>query len=157
LGDVNWAIEVGIFAEYWATDWFRTRVELRRGFIGQNGYIADLSSDFVAPLGNQWSVSGGPRLRLATAAALQPYFGVDATQSVASGLPIFTPKTGLESVGAGGQVKYQWNSKWASRIYVEYQRLVGDAGDSPIVTQRGSPNQVTAGVGLSYSFDFKLH
>jgi len=156
LGDVDWALEVGFFAEYWATGWFRTRAEVRRGFNGHEGFVADLSADFIAPLGDKWSLSGGPRMSLATASALQPYFGVDVLQSAASGLPVFDTKGGLKSVGVGGQLKYQWTQEWASRVYVEYERLVGDAGASPIVTERGSSNQTTVGVGLTYSFNYKI-
>jgi MipA family protein len=40
--------------------------------------------------------------------------------------------------------------------YVEYERLLGDAAKSPLVTLRGSPNQTTVGIGASYAFDFKI-
>jgi outer membrane protein len=37
--------------------------------------------------------------------------------------------------------------------YARYERLVGDAADSPIIRSSfGSRDQVSAGVGLSYSF-----
>jgi len=151
LGDVDWALEAGFFAEYWFADWFRTRAEVRRGFNGHEGFVGDLFADFIAPLGEKWSVSGGPRLSLADTDALRPYFGIDAVQSAASGLSAFDPKGGLKSVGVGGQVQYQFNKHWASRAYLEYERLLGDAATSPLVTERGAPNQVTFGVGLSYS------
>jgi len=32
------------------------------------------------------------------------------------------------------------------------QRLTGGAGDSPIVTQRGTRNQITYGAGLAYAW-----
>ena len=40
--------------------------------------------------------------------------------------------------------------------YVEYNRLLGDAAASPLVTLRGSPNQMNVGAGASYSFDVRL-
>jgi len=156
LGDVDWALEAGFFAEYWFAGWFRTRAEVRRGFNGHEGLVGDLSADFIAPLGEKWSVSGGPRLSLADADALRPYFGIDAVQSAASGLSAFDPKGGLKSVGVGSQVQYQFDKHWTSRAYVEYERLLGDAAASPLVTERGSPNQVIFGAGLSYSFDYSL-
>jgi outer membrane protein len=42
------------------------------------------------------------------------------------------------------------------RAYVEYEKLLGDAADSPLVRLRGSSNQTTFGVGASYSFDFRI-
>jgi outer membrane protein len=40
--------------------------------------------------------------------------------------------------------------------YIEYDRLLGDAAKSPIVTARGSANQTTVGIGASYSFDVRI-
>jgi hypothetical protein len=42
---------------------------------------------------------------------------------------------------------------WKARTFIEYERLTGSAADSPLVTQRGSPNQLTYGVGATYSFN----
>jgi outer membrane protein len=156
LGDVDWALEVGLFAEYWPTDWFRGRVEVRRGFHGHEGIVADVSADFVVSVMQAWTLSGGPRVTLADTKATAPYFGINADQSAASGLPMFDAKGGLYSVGAGLQARYQWTSQWAVRSYVEYSRLMEDAAKSPLVTERGSPNQVTFGLGVTYSFDIKL-
>jgi outer membrane scaffolding protein for murein synthesis (MipA/OmpV family) len=35
---------------------------------------------------------------------------------------------------------------------IYYQRISGDAAGSPIVTQRGTRNQLTYGVGIAYAF-----
>jgi outer membrane protein len=40
--------------------------------------------------------------------------------------------------------------------YAQYQRLIGDARRSPIILQLGSPNQFSAGIGLSHTFTIKL-
>jgi outer membrane protein len=37
-------------------------------------------------------------------------------------------------------------------VFGEYERLTGSAADSPLVTVRGSPDQLTFGVGATYSF-----
>jgi len=34
--------------------------------------------------------------------------------------------------------------------------LLGDTASSPLVTDRGSPDQVTFSLGVSYLFDIKL-
>ena len=58
----------------------------------------------------------------------------------------------LVSTGAVVSVTYQWTPQFATMAYGEYARLLGDAADCPIVTQRGSPDQFTAGIGAKYSF-----
>lgn len=153
LGDVKWALEAGAFAEYWLTPWLRARAELRQGFGGHHGVVSDLTADVVVPVTPQWTLSGGPRMTLATAAATAPYFSITAAQSAASGLPVYDAGGGLHSFGAGAQARYQWSPQWAAYTFVEYERLAGDAGNSPLVTERGSRDQIQVGIGATYSFD----
>ena len=47
---------------------------------------------------------------------------------------------------------YDITKNWVIGVTAIYRRLTGDAGDSPIVESRGSKDQFTAGVGLSYQF-----
>ena len=155
LGDVPWAVELGGFAEYWFVPWLRSRAEVRQGVTGHHGLVADLFVDAVVPVTPQLTLSGGPRMTLATAAANSPYFSIDAIQSAASGLPIYSAGGGLKSVGAGAQARYFWTPQWATHVYVEYERLTDGAANSPLVTQRGSPDQFTFGFGVTRSFDIK--
>ena len=121
--------EVGGFFDYWPTRWLRARVELRQGIGGHHGVVSDETVDVVVPVSPQWTLSGGPRLTVATADANRPYFGIDAAQSAASGLPVFDVGGGVRSFGAGTQARYQWNAQWASHAFVEYTRLTGDVGE----------------------------
>jgi MipA family protein len=156
LGDVKAAVELGGFVEYYPVDWFRTRVELRQGVVGPNGTVADVSADFIVPVIQRLTISAGPRFTWESTQATSPYFGIDAVQAMASGLPVFNAKGGAHSYGAGAQVSYRINPQWEVHSYVEYQRLLGDAAASPLVTLRGSPNQTTIGMGASYAFDVKI-
>ena len=47
---------------------------------------------------------------------------------------------------------YQISPSWYAGAMVYYQRLMDDAANSPIVTQRGTRNQITYGVGIAYAF-----
>jgi MipA family protein len=156
LGDINTAIELGGFVEYFPVDWFRTRVETRQGFGGHHGVVADFSADVIMPVLVGFTVSAGPRFTWESTKATSPYFSVDAAQAMATGLPVFNAKGGAHSAGAGAQVSYRFNPQWEVHSYVEYERLLGDAAASPIVAVRGSANQTTVGMGASYSFDVKI-
>lgn len=155
LGNVPWAVEAGAFAEYWWVPWLRTRAEVRQGFNGHHGLVADVFMDAVVPVNPQLTMSGGARVTFATTAATSPYFSIDAVQSAASGLPVFAAEGGVRSVGAGAQARYFWTPQWATHAFVEYERLSDDAASSPLVTQRGSANQLTMGLGATHSFDIK--
>jgi outer membrane protein len=156
LGDVKATVEVGGFVEYFPVDWFRTRVETRQGLGGQQGVVADFSADFIVPLLQRFTISAGPRFTYESTKATSPYFGIDAVQAMATGLPAFDAQGGAHSAGAGAQLTYRFNPQWEVRTSVEYERLLGDAAKSPLVALRGSANQTTFTVGASYSFDFKI-
>jgi MipA family protein len=156
LGDVKATVELGGFVEYFPVDWFRTRIETRQGLGGHKGVVADFSADFIVPVLQRFTISAGPRFTWESTKATSPYFGIDAVQAMATGLPVFNAKGGAHSVGVGGQVSYRINPQWEVRSYIEYDRLLGDAAKSPLVAMRGSVNQTTVGIGASYSFDFKI-
>jgi outer membrane protein len=155
LGNVDWAVELGGFVEYWPVQWMRLRSELRQGIGGHHGVVSDLAMDFVARATPSLTLSAGPRATFASASALQPYFGVSAAQALNSGLPVYDVKGGVHSVGAGTQARYQWSPQWATHVFAEYDRLRGDAANSPIVTQRGSAEKWTFGAGATYEFDMR--
>jgi outer membrane protein len=153
LGDVGWAYEVGVFADYYWGPWLRTRAEVRQGWGGHDGLMADLMADVIAQVSQQLTLSAGPRITFASTAATSPYYSVNAIQSAASGLPIYSAKGGVRSVGAGAQARYFWTPQWATHAFVEYERLTGDAKNSPVVALRGSPDQWTFGAGVTYAFN----
>ena len=155
LGNVGTAVEVGGFVDYWVAGWLRARVEVRQGFGGHHGVVSDQTLDVVLPIGPQWTLSGGPRMTLATANANDPYFSVNPLQSANSGLPVYNAGGGVRSLGLGTQARYEWNPQWATHAYLEYQRLTDGVGNSPLVTQRGSIHQGMFGVGATYSFDMR--
>jgi outer membrane protein len=153
LGDISWAVEVGGFAEYWVTPWLRTRAELRQGFNGHHGLIGDLNADVVYKLTPQLTLSAGPRSTFESATTTQTYYGINTQQALLSGLPQYSAGGGLRSVGAGAMARYELTDRWATHAFVEYERLTGSAANSPLVTLRGSRNQLTTGIGVSYAFD----
>lgn len=156
LNDVKAAVEVGGFVEYFPVDWLRTRAETRQGFGGHSGVAVDFSADVIIPVLQRFTISAGPRFSWKSQKAISPYFDVGAIESIASGLPVYTAASGAYSAGAGLQVTYRLDPKWELRGYVEYERLLGDVANSPLVALRGSANQTTVGVGISYAFDFKI-
>jgi MipA family protein len=153
LRDVDWAIELGGFAEYYAMDWLRLRAELRRGFNGHEGIVADFAADVIVPINDRMTFAAGPRYRVTDAKYAETYFSVSNIEALASGLPVYDAKGGSGSVGVGAQLRYKLDPQWEVRGYVEYDKLLGSIADSPLVQLRGSTNQVTYGLGVAYSFD----
>jgi MipA family protein len=153
LGNVGATLQLGGYADYWAVPWLRMRVEGMQGFGAATGLTANFMMDAVVPLSPALTLSGGPRARVDTATAENPYFSVNQAQSIASGLPTYNAGGGWQAVGAGTQVKYRINPTWATYSFVEYDKLVGSTAASPIVSGLGgSINQWSFGLGLTYSF-----
>ncbi|MDE1974248.1 MAG: MipA/OmpV family protein [Hyphomicrobiales bacterium] len=151
LNNVDWAVQLGGYAQYWPVPWLRVRAEARQGIGGETGQSGDVYVDAVVPVG-QFRVSGGPRLSLQSAAATSPYFSITPAQAATAGLPAYNAGGGVYSYGAGGQLEYFFNERWQVHGIFEYERLDGSAANSPLVTMRGSPNQYTFGVGGTYTF-----
>ena len=157
LGNVNTTVQAGGFAEYWPIDWLRLRGELRQGFGGAGGVTGDGFVDAVIPFG-QFRWSAGPRITVESAPAINPYFGITQAQAVGSTaaglppLPVYHASGGLYSYGVGTQLEEFFGNQWAAHGFVEFERLTDSAANSPLVTQRGSPDQWTFGLGATYSF-----
>lgn len=157
LGDVSATAEAGGYVQY-QSGGFSASAELRKGIGGHDGLIADLAARYITGLMGMTvgersvMVSVGPRATIVDDTYNQAYFGVTAAQSAASGLRQFNAKGGLLSFGAGAAVIVPVSSRLSASILGGYDRLTGDAGDSPLVRERGSRNQATVGLGLIYRF-----
>jgi outer membrane protein len=157
LGDVPSTAEAGGYVQYQAGS-FSAKAEVRKGIGGHHGVIADLGVRYTTrvmglEVGERPVVlSVGPRATIVDDTYNQAYFGVTATQSAASGLRQFNAKGGLLSYGAGAALIVPVSGRLSASLSGGYDRLSGDAAKSPLVAERGSRNQATVGLGLSYRF-----
>ncbi|HZC37957.1 MAG TPA: MipA/OmpV family protein [Sphingomicrobium sp.] len=155
VGSVPRTIEVGAFAQYEATDSFRVRAELLKGINGHNGVLGSIGADKIWRDGDRYVFSIGPRVLFSDARFQRAYFGVSAAASVASGLPTYRPGSGVYAVAVASGLSYQFQRRWGLFGFARYERLVGDAARSPIIRQLGSRNQLSAGIGLNYTFTIR--
>ena len=152
VGKVDTTFEAGAFAQYMPSDSMRLRADVRKGIGGHEGIVGGLSADMIWRDGDKYVFSVGPRLSFSNDKYQQAYFGVDTAASTASGLPVYRPGGGVHSAGLASGVSYQFNDRFGMFGYGRYERLLGDAADSPIVRELGSRNQLSGGLGLSYTF-----
>lgn len=156
VGDVGRAVEVGGFAQYYFGDNFRIRGELRQGLGGHDGLVGSVGADYVVRDADRYAFSIGPRLRFGGGDYMDAYYGVTPQVALLTGLPAYDPGGGVEAVGAVAGLNYPLGGPWGLFGYGRYDRLVGDAKDSPIVRQFGSPDQFSAGLGISYMFPLDI-
>ena len=149
MGDVELAGEAGGFLSYADGSWL-VRGELRQGFGGHSGLVADGRVDRVFRVRPDVILTAGPRLSWGSGDFAETYFGVDARQSSRSGYGVFTPRDyWFGGVAAGAT--WQVNNRWTAIAFGEVGRIFGDAADSPLV-DRGSATQGIVGLTIAYRF-----
>ncbi len=154
LGNVNGTVELGGFAKYRFEKYWSSKAELLQGVNSHNGLIAswDLNySNTFEYFGPPIIYSFGPDLTWANGQYNNTYWGIDQTQSINSGLAEYQLKNGLVSYGAHVFALMPLNKDLASSVFLSYERLSKDLANSPLISERGSRNQLTIGLGLNYS------
>jgi MipA family protein len=116
-----------------------------------DGLLATASAGYAALRGDRVSLSFDIQTTWASADYTRTYFGISATDALASGLDPYRPGAGIRDVGAGLSAGYRLNSRLGLVGRAGASYLVGDTADSPI-TDLGSRWQPLAGLALSYRF-----
>jgi outer membrane protein len=159
LPPIEGGFEAGVFA-----GWHVVRTEgipyrLRLGASLTTAVSGGAAGGHVTPYASLWLplsrsvfLGFGGGLTWSSDSFMQQRFGVSAEASAASGLPQY-------SAGAGVRQYYLWpallikmSRQWYAGLGAFWQRITGDGADSPIITQRGERDQITAGIGLGYSW-----
>lgn len=152
LDKVPTTFEAGVYAQFQPLETVRLRADLRKGIGGHDAIVGGISLDKIWRDGDNYVVSVGPRLSFSSSRYQQAFFGIAAAASLASGLPAYRPGGGIHAVGAASGLSYQFNPRFGLFGFARYERLVGDAAKSPVVREYGSKRQLSAGLGLSYTF-----
>ncbi len=151
VGEVDFTVEPGVFVNLNVSPNIRLRAEARKGVNGHEGFVGDVGADlFVRGPNTVFSI--GPRLRLADEDYMQAYFGVTPAAALATGLPTFAPEGGVRAYGAIASLTHEFNRTLGVYAYAGYDRLTGDAEDSPIVQAFGSRDQFSVGLALTFNF-----
>jgi outer membrane protein len=153
LPDVDFSLEVGGFVNYTVSDSFRLRAEARQGVTGHDGFIAVVGADFVIRDADEYLLSIGPRVTITDNSYQDAYYSVTPAQSAASGLSAYEASGGFQSVGVVVGYIQQLTDRWGVYSYAQYDRLVDDAANSPVVLTYGSRDQYSGGIALTYTFD----
>lgn len=155
IGKIPRTFEAGAFASYQITKSLYTRAEVLKGIGGHEGVLGTIGADYIWRDGDRYVVSIGPRVLFSDAKYQRAYFGVTPTAAAATGLPQYRPSGGMYGLALASGLSYQFDSRWGLFGYGRYERLIGDAAKSPIVRELGSRNQLSGGLGLSYTFTIK--
>lgn len=156
LDDVDATYEVGIGIGY---EWTSAEVfgEWRYAFGGAEGFLGEFGAKAIVRPMQNLELKAGPFATLASEDYTDTYFGITPEEAANTGfrLEAYDPEAGFKSVGVTGEARYEFRPDWFLNVEASYSRLIGDAGDSPIV-DAGSADQFTFGLGLSKRFSLDL-
>lgn len=159
LPSIGGGLEAGVFAgaHYVNADGIPWR--LRVGVSALAGVSGDATGGHLTPYASFWMplsttvfVGVGAGLTWSSDSFMQQRFGVTPAAASISGLPVYTADAGVRQVYAWPAVIWIFSPQWYAGAGAFYQRLTGDAADSPIITQRGDRNQWTVGAGVAYAW-----
>ena len=153
VGNVGFTVEVGGFVQVMPSRNFRIRAELRRGVGGHKAWAGSLGADLILRDDQNYIFSVGPRVRWADNRYHDRYFGVTPAVAGTTGLAALDPDGGIYAVGGIANFTRRLGRNWGIQAYAGYDRLVGDAADSPIVRAFGSRDQFSGGGGLWIEFN----
>jgi len=160
LGNISDTLELGGFADYTWDKW-NAKAELLQGVNGAKGFVSNLSLSYAADISHTFYregppliVSMGPDATLVGGAYNRTYFGVDAKQSTNSGLPRYDAGGGVLKYGLESVLILPVTYKITATLIAGYHRLSGDAAKSPLIRERGTPNQAGIGIFFTYSIGF---
>ena len=152
VGKVKTTIEAGLFTQYQLNDSLRLRAEARKGIGGHDGVVVSAGGDYVWRDGDRYVLSIGPRVLWSNGRYQREWFGVTPDVALATGLSPYRPGSGIHAVAGTSGAYVQLFGDVGLFGYGRYERLVGDAAKSPIIRELGSRNQVSGGIGLTYTF-----
>lgn len=133
----------------------RHRFGLRGDIQSGEGTFATATANLWLPVSRAVVLNFGGGFAYANGKWTNNYFGVNGTD-----IALF-PSLGGNAYSAGGGIYdirvnagalVHITPQWHVGLGVRYQRLQGDAADSPIVTQRGSKDQVVFGAAIGYAW-----
>ena len=150
--DARFAVEPGVFVEFYPVPYIRTRAEARQGVYGHHGTVGTVAADYLLPV-DKLLFSIGPRFNIGDASFARKYFGVSPTEAIINGrLTPYDPAS-FYSAGVLGAVTYTPSPTWAYTAFAGYSRILGASGDSPLVRRPfGDPDQLQFGIKIDYSF-----
>jgi outer membrane protein len=149
LGDISRTARASLFAAY-TLDWasLRTHVSSDIGGKGEGTLVGLELEGRYHPI-ERLTLSAGPGLTWASGPYMRTFFGIDASQSAASGLPRFEPGAGLEALRFALGANYRLATAWNLGAHASLARLRGHAADSPITEAR---SQNTYALFAAYHF-----
>ena len=149
---VDSAVEAGAFLGLQSGPWAGSLTYATDVSDEHDGSLIALEGSYTVAMNESLHLTFGANLTYADDDYMDTYFGVNATDAAASGLPIYSADSGVKDVGLSLTARYRLDESWGLLGSLSYDRLLNDAEDSPLVDDEGDKNQFGAALTVTYSF-----
>src|SRR4051794_12830208 len=117
-----------------------------------NGYTLTPRFRFRTPVSDSLLFEAVASGTYASGDYMENFFGVTSGDAKRSGLHPYDANSGFKDVAFTASLTYGLGEHWSLTGLGSFERLLGDAADSPIVNHRGSEDQGIGALLLSYRF-----
>lgn len=148
LGEIDFAATFGAKASY-SWEGLELYASLDQTINGSESLIGTFGADFKAPVTERLILGAAVEATIANDKHMEAYFGVNSTQSLASGLSEYKAEAGLKRVDLSASATYMLTKNWLVRGEAGVGFLTGDAANSPIVEKKVQPS---ASLFVGYKF-----
>ncbi|MFV1919677.1 MipA/OmpV family protein [Sphingomonas sp. MJ1 (PH-R8)] len=116
---------------------------------GTRGVVADASVSYALALSDRMTVIPTVGTSWANGKHMNRYFGIDAGEAIASGLPFYRAGSGFKDVSGLITARYRLDTHWSLGATGGVTRLLSDAADSPLNKRRWQPSGF---MSVAYTF-----
>ena len=153
LDRIGQTFELGGFAAATFVDRYSVKFKVRQGVAtGHRGLIVDAFGTALLFKYGRFSTSVSAQASWIGDDYADAFFTITPDQSIRSGLPVFDADDGFRNIGGSLNGYLNLGKRWSLNPYVTYNLIIGDAADTPIVSQLGSRHQFRAGFHLIRQF-----
>jgi len=154
LGKIKPTAQLGIFARY-KNEQMMARIEFRQALSEMQDRSVRVTVGHGLFKEKKLSLAAILRGKWMSKEAMQTNFGITTEQASSSvaGLNTFEAGAGVSELSANLLTRYDLTDKYRLLALISYDRLIGDAAKSPLVTgDAGDRNQFKLGVGFTIDF-----
>lgn len=156
--EVDPSLDVGLFVGY---DWHpagepRIRLGVNAWTLWNvtdtenGGWTVGAAVYGAYPIALPVTLLGGAGFTYGSGSYMRNNFGITPADAAASGLGIYTPQEGVRDVRGWLVLLVHLSPRWTVGAGMLYSWLADEAARSPVVSDRGSRQQLVGGVGVMY-------
>ncbi len=152
LRDVEEALELGGFVGMRMDQWDVSFEIAKDVTDGHEGITATLKGGYIQPVNDRTTILLDALITYADDDYMESLFSIDLDNALRSGLRMYEADAGIKDVGFGFAISHSPYDRWNIIGFVGYNRLLGDAKDSPVVDDEGSADQFSSIIMVVFRF-----